>query len=150
MLVIKQMSMDSEDAKLLIGELNQILTSLTGDDGTAHFQPNDVKQERSVFLIGYLDGVPTGCGALRELNQKIGEIKRVYARKNTCKVGHTIIQALEHYAEEFGYQEIYLETRIQNVHAIRFYEKNGYFHCENYGVYKNKSNSHCMKKVITQ
>ena len=40
---IRSSSMDSDDGKALIGELNQILTDITGDDGTAHFHKEDVE-----------------------------------------------------------------------------------------------------------
>ncbi|WP_167957076.1 GNAT family N-acetyltransferase [Anaerosporobacter faecicola] len=148
MIEIRKTTMDSEDAKALIQELNQILVKITGDDGTTHFQQTDVEQERSVFLIGYIDGEPFACGGLKEISQECGEIKRIYARKNQCQMGRRIIKALEEEAKRLNYQKLVLETRIQNEHAISFYEKNGYIHCEKYGVYRNNENAYCFKKEL--
>lgn len=119
-------SIDCADAKELIGELNSVLTEITGDDGTVNFSNNDVIGERATFLIAYVDGVPYGCGALRQISENTAEVKRVYARKNQCGVGRKVLKALEAKAVEFGYQKLALETRVQNLHAIAFYQDNGY------------------------
>lgn len=148
MIEIKKMSMDSLDAQLLIQELNQSLVRITGDDGTIHFQQNDVEQQRAVFLVGYIDDVPYSCGALREINQECGEIKRIYARRNSVGMGHYMMRALEQQAIHYGYQALFLETRVQNEHAISFYEANGYVHCPNYGVYIENQNSYCFRVDI--
>lgn len=141
-------SIDCADAKELIGELNSVLTEITGDDGTVNFSNNDVIGERATFLIAYVDGVPYGCGALRQISENTAEVKRVYARKNQCGVGRKVLKALEAKAVEFGYQKLVLETRVQNLHAIAFYQDNGYTRCDAYGKYVGKENAYCCEKVI--
>lgn len=145
---IKSASVDSEDAKMLISELNQALTVITGDDGTTNFHREDVLDERSAFLIAYIDGIPYGCGAIRQVSEDTAEAKRIYARKNQYGVGKAILKALETKAIEFGYHRIILETRVQNLHAIEFYHKNGYDRCEAYGKYVGKDNAYCFQKAI--
>lgn len=141
-------SIECDDARELIGELNQVLTIVTGDDGTVNFHSEDVMEERAVFMIAYVDDVPYGCGALRMLSEDTAEVKRVYARKNQYGVGAAILKALETKAIEFGYHRILLETRVQNLHAIEFYHKNGYSHCEAFGKYVGKENAYCFEKLI--
>lgn len=109
---IESASMDCEDAKGLIRELNQVLTVITGDDGTANFHEEDVRGERAAFLIAYYDEQPYGCGALRQVSEDTVEVKRVYARKNQQGIGSAILKALEIKAREFGYRKIVLETRV--------------------------------------
>lgn len=150
MIEIKRMSIYSEDAGILLNELNEVLRELTGDDGTSHFRQEDTEQERSIFLVGYIDGIPCGCGALREINQDCGEVKRIYARRNSCRMGQKILKAIEQEAVSFHYKKLFLETRIQNKHAIEFYKNNGYLHCPNYGVYKDSLNSYCFMKNLEQ
>lgn len=70
MLHIIETSIDNPDAKDLILELNHSLYQITGDDGTTSFHTEDVKTEKSSFLIAYLDGVPYGCGALRKISDQ--------------------------------------------------------------------------------
>lgn len=150
MLRIIESDIDSDDGKVLISELNQVLIQIIGDDGTIHFHKEDTRKENTVFLIAYLDEIPYGCGALRKISNDTGEIKRIYARKNTDGIGRAIVHRLEEKAQEFGYQQLLLETRVQNTHAIQFYENCGYMHCDSYGVYQGKDNSYCFSKSLTE
>lgn len=145
---IRPSSMDSDDGKMLIGELNRILTDITGDDGTAHFHKEDVETDRGAFLIAYIDGEPCGCGALRPVTEGTGEIKRIYARKNVHGVGRKIVEALEEKAAIFGYSDLILETRVQNTHAIEFYKKCGFTHRSAFGKYVGNKNSYCFEKKL--
>lgn len=86
--------------------------------------------ERTTFVIAYIDCVPYGCGALRQVSKDTAEIKRVYARKNEWGAGGAILKALE-------------------AKALEFYRKNGYSHCEAFGKYIGKENAYCFKKEIT-
>lgn len=139
-------SIECEDAKMLITELNQVLTVITGDDGTVNFHKEDVMGERSVFMIAYIDDIPYGCGALRPITEDTAEVKRIYARENQHGIGHQILRTLETKAMEFGYHKLLLETRVQNLHAIEFYQRNGYSHCEAFGKYVGKENAYCFEK----
>ena len=142
------MAINSADAVELLCELNQILQQMTGDNGARHFQEADVEQGRSTFLVGYIDGKPYACGALREFSPTCGELKRIYARKNSAGMGQHILKALESEARKYHYQRLVLETRIQNHHAIQFYEKNGFSLCPNYGIYKDCKNACCFQKDV--
>jgi ribosomal protein S18 acetylase RimI-like enzyme len=133
---IKDASVACDDAVLLLAELNAALTKITGASGEVSFAAEDVANERSAFVIAYVNGMACGCGALRPLTDTIAEIKRVYARPNSIGVGTAIVRALEAKAREFGYTEIVLETRKVNVDAVAFYRKLGYVECANYGKYK--------------
>jgi len=148
MLEIIEKSIYDEDSQTLLGELNSILTVITGDDGTVNFSPQDVENDDSAFLVAYLDGNPTGCGAIRKISDDTAEVKRIYARKNTAGVGREIISALEEKAKKLGYKKLLLETRVQNTHAIEFYNSVGYTHCEAFGKYVGKPNSYCFTKDI--
>lgn len=148
MLHIIESSIDNPDAKDLILELNHSLYQITGYDGTTSFYTEDVKTEKSSFLVAYLDGVPYGCSALRRISDHTAEIKRVYARRNIVGVGRAIIKRLEEKAIGFGYTKILLETRKQNEHAIQFYTLCGYLPCSAYGKYCGKENAYCFEKEL--
>ncbi|MBP7348757.1 MAG: GNAT family N-acetyltransferase [Butyrivibrio sp.] len=147
-ILIREADIHSADAQTLLCELNAKLTKITGDDGTVHFKSKDVATARSVFLIAYLHGEPYGCGALRELSDDTAEVKRVYARSNSVGIGSRILNALEENAQKMNYQNLLLETRVQNTTAISFYNRNGYEHCENYGVYIGETHSYCFRKTL--
>lgn len=148
MLQIVETSIDNPDASVLISELNQSLVQITGDDGTKNFHTEDVRTEKSSFLIAYLDGVPYGCGALRRISDDTAEIKRVYARKNQSGIGRAILLRLEEKASKLGYTKLLLETRKQNEHAIQFYTLCGYIPCSAYGRYRGKENACCFEKKL--
>lgn len=145
---IREVSIECKDAKVLIQELNQCLKQITGNDGSSHFQKQDVAGERGSFFIAYKEKEPYGCGAIREISKECAEIKRVYARKNSVGIGSKIVHALEEKAKDFGYHTILLETRVENIRAVRFYEGLGYEHCENYGVYQGVIGASCFKKEL--
>ncbi|WP_334116726.1 GNAT family N-acetyltransferase [Ligilactobacillus sp.] len=148
MIEIIESSIESKDAEKLISELNQSLIEITGDDGTSNFNSDDVKEIGTVFLIAYFNGIPYGCGALRKLSDDVAEIKRIYAKTNCVGIGRAIIEKLEEKAVEFGYARILLETRKQNKHAIKFYNRCGYVHCETYGRYRTNDDAYCFEKNL--
>jgi ribosomal protein S18 acetylase RimI-like enzyme len=47
-----------------------------------------------------------------------------------------------------GYSELWLETRLINHKAVRFYEKNGYVRIENYGPYIGRKEAVCFSKAL--
>ncbi|MGN0479351.1 MAG: GNAT family N-acetyltransferase [Hominenteromicrobium sp.] len=145
---IAETDIEDADAQTLIAELNAVLTEITGDDGTAHFSSADVQTAGSVFLVAYLDGVPYGCGAIRPVSERVAEVKRVYARKNTCGIGRRIVLKLEEKAGLLGYGKLVLETRVQNKHAIDFYSQLGFRRCAAYGKYVGNSNAYCFEKRL--
>lgn len=146
--IVLEKDIRSSDAQTLLEELNTVLTEITGDDGTANFSTEDMENPGSAFFIAYVEHSPCGCGAIRRISENVAEVKRVYAGKKHCGVGKQIILALEEKAREFGYSKLILETRVQNVHAIEFYQRMGFAHCAAFGKYVGKSNAYCMEKTI--
>ena len=108
----------------------------------------DTRDPRGVFLIGYLDGKPIACGALREFSVDTAEIKRVYSRKNSVGAAYQIVQALETQARQNGFATIVLETRTINAKAVSFYLSNGYDYCPHYGKYVGRTDAVCFAKRL--
>ena len=82
------------------------------------------------------DGKIIGCVALRKLSGKAGcgEIKRLYVRPELRGRGiaDRLVEALEQYAKECGYEWLYLDTAVEMKAAARFYEKRGFEPCGRY------------------
>ena len=80
------------------------------------------------FLIGEIDGRIVAMGALRPLEERIGEIKRMRVRPAFQRrgFGTQILLALEARARELGYTALRLDTTEQQVAARNFYERHGY------------------------
>jgi GNAT superfamily N-acetyltransferase len=139
---------ESDDARLLIAELDAALAAICGDSGAGSFDPADVRGPGAVFLVARAaDGTAAGCGALRPLAPGVAELKRMYARPGSG-AGLALLTALEAQAVEYGYREVWLSTRRVNVKALAFYARNGYVPVENYGRYVERPESVCLGKRL--
>lgn len=140
----------SPDAMVLISRLSAELARRYDyvDDGSGHFQPEDVAAPRSVFLIGRLQGRPVACGAVRPLEGDIGEVKRMYVEPDVRGRGYSkrLLAALENAAGRFGYVALRLETGDRQPEAIRLYESAGYRRIERFGIYLETQRSVCFEK----
>jgi putative acetyltransferase len=78
------------------------------------------------------------------------EIKRIYVtiemRRNGVAVA--VLNDLESWARELGYQRCVLETGDKMLEAIGLYKKCGYKIISNYGQYANVKNSICFEKAL--
>ncbi|MCC2960192.1 GNAT family N-acetyltransferase [Massilia sp. IC2-278] len=139
---------DCDAARGLIAELDAALAAICGDSGAQSFDANDVRGPRSVFLVANdMSGVAVGCGALRPLEGDVAEVKRMYARPGSG-AGVRLLGELERRALQFGYREVWLETRKVNGRAVAFYERHGYRVIPNYGKYVGREDAVCLGKVL--
>lgn len=139
----------SPDAAMLMEELSAFLEAITGSSGKHSFDVGDVCCARALFAIARQHGVPIGCGAFRPMEDGVAELKRMYAKKNTCGVGTKILSFLEGQARAMGYDTLRLETRLVNEKAISFYERNGYSRISNYGRYAENPQAVCFEKHLS-
>lgn len=137
MIEFKKVSVFSEDAGILMGELNERLTAIVGNDGTAYLTLADFDRAGAAFIVGYEAGVPMCCAGIRRMDDTRCEIKRVYARQNQNGNAVQLMHHMETLAKQLGYREAYLTCRQKNVHAIAFYKRNGYCAGEKYPPYLN-------------
>ncbi|STQ90831.1 GNAT family N-acetyltransferase [Iodobacter fluviatilis] len=140
---------ESSEAQQLLSSLSQTLQQITGSSGTASFYLSDVKVEGACFAICRLStGVPVACGALRPLQPSVAELKRMFAMPGSKSAGSAVLAFLEQMASEFGYGEIWLETRRVNQRAVSFYERHGYRPIPNFGRYIGRAEAICLGKRL--
>ncbi|GMK45102.1 N-acetyltransferase [Paenibacillus glycanilyticus] len=141
---------NSIDARDLMELLSDNLQSITGDSGKNSFDVTDVTVPRSLFVIARnQQGEPIGCGAIRPIDTNIAELKRMYAKSKSNGVGTAILSFLEEQSLNFGYSQIWLETRLVNQKAVSFYENKGYIRIDNYGKYLNREECICLGKFLS-
>ena len=145
---IKQLLVTEPDARFMMEALSAELEKITGNSGKASFNTDDMNTERSLFVVAYEDGKAVGCGALRQVDLRTAEIKRIYAHIKGCGIGKEIVRFLENEAVQLGYSKLILETRKVNEHAVVFYKKLGYEVCENFGKYKGRTEDVCFCKQL--
>lgn len=141
-------------AQRLIALLNQELAALyePGLDGSSTFKPEDCLVERSAFLVGFVDGQPAACGAIRPMDAHAAEVKRMYVLPDCRGRGYAgmILAELERLAARFGYAALRLETGTLQPASIRLYEKSGFQRIANYGIYVGSPWSVCFEKALVQ
>jgi ribosomal protein S18 acetylase RimI-like enzyme len=141
----------SPDAQALLARLSETLEGITGDSGNASFNVDDVRADTARFVIARDHaGKAVGCGAFRPLQDGIAEVKRMYSCPETKGVGAAILAFLESEARSLGYVALWLETRLVNERAVRFYERHGYRRIPNFGKYAGNPKAVCFEKRLSE
>jgi GNAT superfamily N-acetyltransferase len=106
----------------------------------------------SYFVVAAAaDGTPLGCGGLRQLDARTGEVKRMYVvpgRRGTG-VASAVLQALEDHARSLGWSHLRLETGDGQPDAVRFYTKQGYTPIPRFGHYADEPTSLCFERTLS-
>ncbi|WP_337967280.1 GNAT family N-acetyltransferase [uncultured Flavobacterium sp.] len=145
---IKTANPSDEKVAAIIEELSINLYLRFGSDGNNSFTDWQYNNPKFVFVIAELEDEVIGCGAIRPINDTIGEVKRMYSKFPGKKIGQTILAFLEEKAKTIGYTDLILETRVKNLEAIQFYQKQEYNTIPNYGKYKDRPEAICLGKSL--
>jgi len=87
------------------------------------------------LLLSMADGVPAGCGALRDLGADICEIKRLFVRMGFRGGGRgrALIERLMKEARDSGYRIIRLDTHPPKMgKAVALYRSYGFYETQPY------------------
>ena len=149
MLRIVRTDSANTDFQQLVSLLDTGLKIIDGDDAPFFAQFNKIDSIKHVVVI-YSDGKAIGCGAIKEYEPGIVEVKRMFVREESRGQGvaAAILGELEFWASELGFTTAILETGIKMTPAVRLYQKSGYQKMPNYGQYENVAASVCMKKAL--
>lgn len=140
---------DSSEAQQLLASLSETLQQITGSSGTASFDASDVKVDRACFVIARsVTGAAVGCGAIRPLEPGVAELKRMFALPGSKGAGKAVLEFLEGKAGEFGYSQVWLETRRVNERAVSFYLRHGYQVIASFGRYVGRPEAVCLGKHL--
>jgi ribosomal protein S18 acetylase RimI-like enzyme len=86
-----------------------------------------IKPPEGIIYILESEGNAVGMGALKKLEEGIGEIKRMYIRSNyRGGLGKQLLGLLEDKAREFGFNILRLDTNDVAEAAIHLYRKSGF------------------------
>ena len=152
-LEIVRAQLESPEAQALIRELNAELQALYPEPGANHFRVDaeELTPGRGAFLIGYVDGKPLACGAIRKHNDRTAEIKRMYVKPAARGQGlsRQILTALEAEGRALGVRRLVLETGSRQVEALALYSRAGFIKIPLFGEYLNSAEtSVCMEKEL--
>lgn len=143
---------ENKDFKELIKLLDKELFGNYGEQQVTYNKHNQV-DELNTTLVAYYDKEAIACGCFRPfVEEEAVEIKRMFVKKEWRGKGVSkiILNELEKWAIEKGFQSSVLETGVLQHQAIGLYLKQGYRKTKNYGEYENLDNSICFRKELTQ
>lgn len=149
MYVIKRTDSNHSDFQKLVMELDRDLALKNGDANDFFAQYNKIDLIRNVVLA-YDGDTIVGCGAMKEYEDGVMEIKRMFVPlENRGKgIAGKILKELQNWAKELGYQKCVLETGDKMIEAIGLYKKNDFVIIPNYGQYASVESSICFEKVL--
>ncbi|NDI97535.1 GNAT family N-acetyltransferase [Flavobacterium sp. LaA7.5] len=149
MYTLKRTNSDDADFQKLVVALDKDLAIRDGDDHAFYDQFNKIATIKYVVVI-YEEELAVGCGAIKEYEAGVMEVKRMYVplEKRGKGIASIVLQELEKWAKELGYQKCILETGIKQPEAISLYKKNNYAITPNYGQYAGVEDSVCFEKKI--
>lgn len=133
----------------LVHRLDEELAIRDGPQHGFYHQFNGLKGLDRVVLV-LNNGLPVGCGALKEFEPGVLEVKRMFTNPEHRGQGLAgrLLAELEQWALEDGYSRIILETGRRQPEAIGLYRKHGYLQTGNYGPYVGINNSLCFEKKL--
>ena len=139
----------NETFQNLIKDLDKDLAIRDGEFHSFFSQFNKVDKINHV-VIAYLNETPVGCGAIKHYSDTTMEVKRMYVNPDFRgnRIAAKILNELEKWAAEIGYERCILETGIKQPEAIALYERCGYTRIENYDQYKDVEDSVCYEKRL--
>ena len=81
------------------------------------------------LYLARVDGAPAGCAALRRLNDRTCELKRLYVRPDFRghRIGEALIRRILDDAREIGYRHVLLDTLPFLHAAVRLYREMGFY-----------------------
>lgn len=149
MISLNRTDSSNPDYIQLVSELDNYLAEKDGNDHAFYAQYNKSDSIRHVVLA-YINNTPAGCGAFKEYENGVVEIKRMYVKPEFRNKGiaQTVLKELEIWAADSGYFKAILETGKRQAEAVNLYLKSGYEIIPNYGQYENVDNSVCMQKLL--
>ncbi len=133
----------------LVKQLDADLAVRDGADHAFYSQFNSIAAIKHAVVV-YNDNKPVGCGAIKQYAPEIMEVKRVFTlpRYRGKGIATIVMDELEKWTIELGYDTCVLETGNRQPEAIALYEKNGFTRIANYGQYIGFENSVCFEKKL--
>jgi|SRR6476646_4556122 Acetyltransferases len=149
MLTIIRTNSNDQDFINLVKQLDAYLAVKDGRDHAFYDQYNKLDKIKHV-VVAYDNNQPVGCGAIKEYDSNTMEVKRMFTLPE-CRgkgIATKLLNELEKWTIELGYEKCILETGKRQPEAIALYKKNGYKSIPNYGQYTGMDNSVCFEKEM--
>lgn len=138
----------------LLAEHLQNMYELSPPESVHALNLDGLKVPEVTFWTVWNDAELVGCGALKELDGKHGEVKsmRTPASKRRQGAGRLVLSHIIEVARGRGYERLSLETGTTEAFkpAHRLYESYGFSYCGPFGSYQEDPNSIFMSLELGQ
>ncbi|MDT7951757.1 MAG: GNAT family N-acetyltransferase [Acetobacteraceae bacterium] len=136
MLTIERVTIPTEAARVLVGELDTVLSGAYPPEQRHGLSLDAIFQPHIHFFVAMMESEAAGCGGVALLDG-FAEVKRIYVRSTWRGRGiaQAIMARLASVAIEHGYGLLRLETGDVQFEALRFYEREGFTGCGPFGAY---------------
>jgi len=140
---------ENNDFQNLVKKLDAYLTEIDGEDHVFYDQYNKIDLLKNCIVI-FEDDKPVACGAIKAIDDNTMEVKRMFTLPDYRGKGFagTVLEELEIWTKELGYEKTVLETGKKQTEAVALYKKCGYAIIPNYGQYAGIENSVCFEKIL--
>jgi len=107
-------------------------------------------QDLLVAVVAYSGDAPVGCGALRELEPGVVEIKRMFVLPEARRLGaaRRMLEVLEARGRALGYSAVRLGSGVRQPEALALYESCGYCRIPLFGEYEGATLCVCYEKAL--
>lgn len=141
---------DTDDARLLIEELESHLAPLYPQVNRFGYSADKLIQQGVAFFVTRQDGAPAGCGGVQFYGMEYGELKRMFVRPQFrgLGLGKLMLEHLEGHTRKHNIPLLRLETGIYQKEAIVLYERMGYRTCPPFGEYTTSPLNMFFEKKI--
>lgn len=111
-------------------------------------EPHELEPPGGAFLLAEDRGVAVGCGGVRTLAPRLGEVKRMYVVRGARRRGiaRTVLAELEGIARELGLSRVRLDTNAVQPEAVALYHATGYVEIADYNG--NPFATHWFEKAL--
>lgn len=146
---LKRTDSENEDFLKLVIELEKHLTN-ADEEAHSECKPYNKLETIKYVIVAYINGKAIGCGAIREYDTHLVEIKRMFVSIDARGqgVGSKILAELEVWAKDLRFKNTILETGDMLPEAVRLYKRNNYIQIPNYGQYQGMEKSICFTKKL--
>lgn len=120
---------DTSDLRVLqlFSEHDDFMLDFLGDDRGVYTRYSENENIENVW-IAYEKGLPIGCIAYRKKSPEVGEVKRLFIRKD-CRgkgISKQLFSVLKDHAKAQNCRRLFLDTRITLEPAVSLYKSLGF------------------------
>jgi ribosomal protein S18 acetylase RimI-like enzyme len=108
--------------------------SFQGFDEELASLPGKYALPQGAMIVARCDGNPCGCVALRRIDERTCEMKRLYVRPGNrgLRIGAELVTRIIHAAKSRGYESMRLDTLPSMASAVSLYRSFGFLEIDPY------------------